>query len=160
MRTINKLMSCMLLMFAPLVAAELPPSIYTSLADSAPEALIVEVILVRTTQTTEKTTVEVKSKVVHVLRSKSGLEEGSLLDIQYVRVKRPPGWVGPSQPPPLSAGEMAPAFLSARKNGSGIYDPAAGGKSFSHQVWERVESSDEQKNKMSRLESHDEEVEQ
>lgn len=117
----------------PLTArAELPPSAYEEMKDSAPEALVITIVdtKLRTAKTPEweRTSVFAKARVDSVARSKSGLKKGQIISIRTVTEKAlSPGWVGPSPIPIVEKGKQYQAWL---KRGGSAYYAAARGQSF------------------------------
>lgn len=115
--------------------AALPPSAYRGDQESAPEALVIQVLAVKSEVSTDSqqtvTTVNAKARVSEVVRTASGLKPGDEIAIAYTNVefKRDERRVGPSSYiPVLVEGKTVPAFLST--NGKGSYLPAARVYSF------------------------------
>ncbi len=123
----------LLLLTASLSLAELPPYVYQAEQAGAPEALELKIISVRhrTTKDGEDTrsAVTVRARVEKVERSKTQLKAGDEIVVAYERTDRARPMPGPSEIPLLRKGQSVPAYLSGETK-SGIYAPAAGGKSF------------------------------
>jgi hypothetical protein len=109
--------------------AELPPGTYDDLRIGASEALIVQILSVKTKKGSEAGLlgVTVKAKAIAVQRSKTGVKKGSEISIQYTNDSR--NIPGAREIPVLKKGEIYPAFLS-RSNNAKIYQPVAYGESF------------------------------
>jgi hypothetical protein len=109
--------------------AELPPGTYDNLRIGATEALIVQVLSVKTQKESEAGVlrVTIKAKAIAVQRSKTGVKKGSEISIQYTHDSR--NIPGPRKIPVLTKGEIYPAFLS-RSDNAKIYQPVAYGESF------------------------------
>jgi hypothetical protein len=112
--------------------AEPPPSVYQKTQKNAPEYLRIKVTGLKTNEkqkgNVKSVHIVVEAKVVRVERSKSGLKQGGVIRIIYVRTIRKKPFVGPSQVPILEKGKEYPAFL-VRQEGK-TYAPAARGKPF------------------------------
>jgi len=75
----------------------------------------------------------VQAQVVQVKRQpqKARLQRGDQITVAYpVAPQLPAGWVGPAPIPTLRLGEQRPAWLSLDPSGRGVFQPAAGGRSF------------------------------
>jgi len=110
--------------------AALPPSAFQGDQDNAPEALVVEVLSVKSevTKDSTATTTQVKARVriLEVKRTASGLKAGDEIAIAYtnVELKRDERVAGPSSYiPVLEEGKKVPAYLSGTQKSG--YSPAA-----------------------------------
>ena len=111
-------------------SAALPPSAYQPDQDAAPEALVVEVLSVKSEVSKHsdrtETSVRAKARVLEVKRTASGLKPGDEIAIAYtnVELKRDEHRVGESTYiPVLEEGKQVPAFVKGdQKSG---YLPAA-----------------------------------
>lgn len=113
--------------WAVAVHAELPPGSYDSLRAEAPEALIIEVVGVRSApKPSNSTEVVARARVLHVERTKAGLKSGAMIEIRYTRPNA--SIPGPRPIPVLSEKSVSPAFL--RKGEGKEFEPAAYGMSF------------------------------
>jgi hypothetical protein len=108
--------------------AELPPSAYKEMQESAPEYVDIQVLKVKTEKVTDGIMVDIEAKVTGVKRSESNLKVGNTIVIKYFHDTR--GLVGPAPIPILDEGESYPAFL-VKADGNDFYEPAAMGRSFS-----------------------------
>ena len=120
--------------WSPTARAELPPWVYGQEQRQAPYVLE---LLVRGVHTmaagAEPEQLRVKAQVLAVKRqpAASRLRPGDAITLRYaLPVSRPAGWVGPAPLPLLQAGERLPAWLAPDPSLPGVYQPAAGGRSF------------------------------
>ena len=125
-------LSLALLFLAQTAAAELPPYIYKEWQQVAPEYLEIKVRSIKTSETDageyRSFEVIVEAEALAVERSASGLKPGAKIHISYQhRIYKYP-LAGASQVPILAHDKIYPAFL--KKVAAGVYEPAAGGKSF------------------------------
>ena len=118
----------------PSARAELPPWVYGQEQRQAPYVLE---LLVRSVHTmaagAEPEQLRVQSQVLEVKRqpAASRLRAGDAITLRYaLPVSRPAGWAGPAPLPSLQAGERLPAWLAPDPSLPGVYQPAAGGRSF------------------------------
>ena len=110
--------------------AALPPWAYQKDQDEAPEALVIEVLSVKSEVAKypdrTETSVDAKARVLEVKRTASGLKPGDEIAIAYtnVELKRDERRVGESTYiPVLQEGKQVPAFVKGdQKSG---YQPAA-----------------------------------
>ena len=113
------------------VRAELPPSAYKERQDKAPEALVIKVKSVKTSERTEPrakvTEFMVEAEVEKVERSATKLAPGAIIKIVYSRSEHFQPIAGPSEIPALKEGQVCPAYLSRE---GATFSPAAGGYSF------------------------------
>jgi hypothetical protein len=117
------------LALATAARAELPPWVYGQEQRQAPYALE---LLVRNVRR-EADRLRVQAQVVQVKRQpqKARLQRGDQITVAYpVAPLRPAGWVGPAPIPTLRPGEQRPAWLSRDPSSRGLFQPAAGGRSF------------------------------
>lgn len=113
--------------------AELPPSVYYERQQASPEALVIKVQSVKTTETKRPghTVVAntVEAVVENVARTKTNLKSGTKIKIVYTQRRSEQPVAGPSEVPSVKEGEVRPAFLAWSKEAD-AYSPAAGGYSF------------------------------
>ena len=111
--------------------AELPPSAYKERQDKAPEALVIKIKSVKTSESMEPrakvTEFTVEAEVQKVERSATKLATGAIIKIVYSRREHFQPIAGPSEIPALKEGQVCPAYLTREGD---IYSPAAGGYSF------------------------------
>ena len=111
--------------------AELPPYVYKERQEKAPEALVIKVKTVKTSERTEPrakvTEFTVEAEVEKVERSATKLAPGANIKIVYSQREHFQPLAGPSEIPALKEGQTYPAYLSREGD---IYSPAAGGYSF------------------------------
>lgn len=111
--------------------AELPPWVYKERQEKAPEALVIKIKSVKTSERAEPRAkvIEfiVEAEVEKVERSATKLAPGAIIKIVYSRSEHFQPIAGPSEIPGLKEGQRCPAYLS--RDGD-IYSPAAGGYSF------------------------------
>ena len=119
---------------APSARAELPPWVYGQEQRRAP---VVLELLVRSVHTmaagAEPKQLRAQAQVLAVKRqpAASRLRPGDAITVRYaLPVSRPAGWVGPAPLPLLQAGERLSAWLAPDPALPGVYQPAAGGRSF------------------------------
>lgn len=112
--------------------AELPPSAYEQMQNSATATFRISVLQVLKTATNDphQTEIHIIADVVKVGRSQTKIRPGEIITIRYIVTERPPGWVGPGEIPIPRQGEEVPAFLNQIPD-STEYTPAAGTMSFS-----------------------------
>ncbi|HWP93996.1 MAG TPA: hypothetical protein VNN20_17570 [Thermodesulfobacteriota bacterium] len=108
--------------------ADLPPSAYKEMQESAPEYIDIEVLKVKTEKVTDAIMVDIEAKVTGVKRSESNLKAGDTIVIRYFHDTR--GLIGPAPIPILDEGKSYPAFL-VKEDGNDFYQPSAMGRSFS-----------------------------
>jgi hypothetical protein len=127
------LRSVLLLLLIALVdvRAELPPWVYKERQDKAPEALVIKVKRVKTSERTEPrakmTEFTVEAEVEKVERSATKLAPGAIIKIVYSRSEYSQPIAGPSEIPILKEGQVCPAYLAREGD---TFSPAAGGHSF------------------------------
>jgi hypothetical protein len=111
--------------------SELPPSAYKERQDKAPEALVIKVKSVKTSERTESRAkvieFTVEAEVEKVERSASKLAPGAMIKIVYSRSEHFQPIAGPSEIPALKEGQVCPAYLAGKGD---MFSPAAGGYSF------------------------------
>jgi hypothetical protein len=119
-----------LLISSRVVQAEIEPSAYAKMQDTAGEALQIEVLKVHGLARRgpdEESHFTVTAKVVCVARSASGLRPGAPITIGYSTVlKRPWGWVGAAPIDMLKPG----VYVAYLDKSDAIYTPAARSRSF------------------------------
>lgn len=112
--------------------AELPPDVYKDMQANSPESLVIKVLSVKTRNKNEprlvRVSVTVEARVEQVNRTQSGLKPGQVIRIRYDHRRHKEPMAGPSEVPVLKHRQVCPAYL--KKDGSGVYAPAAGGYSF------------------------------
>lgn len=119
----------------PAVLADYPPSVYVEMQESAPEVFRIQVQQVHTEPTTQMTAafhpilVDVKAKVVEVLRTASGVKAGEDIPIRYISFGNPPGVVGLVGPEILEAQTAYMAYLQLDQE-QNAFVIAAKGESF------------------------------
>ncbi|MGI9278737.1 MAG: hypothetical protein ACR2PX_03795 [Endozoicomonas sp.] len=118
-------------LFLNIAFAELPPYVYEEWQENSPEELIV---------TVKKINIQVdenNNRLLHcsvtvviddVIRSDTGLGDGTTVKIKYFHRIPEPYFAGPSPIPVLDAGQSYRVFL--RKTDEKHYTPSAGGLSF------------------------------
>jgi hypothetical protein len=112
------------------VSAELPPGAYDLLRKQAEEALIIQVVDVKTVKERGGATkVTALCKVLQVERSATGLMVGKELSLSYDIPSKEGGYAGPRIAPIVEKGSVHPAFLQ-KQQGAAAYDLAAHGESF------------------------------
>lgn len=131
----NKVAAVLLLVGAgSSVVAELPPMAYQEMQRTAPEALAIRVLSVKTVarKCPEGTNIAVTvvARVATVERSASDLRPGMRITIVYKHCRRDRAIFGASEVPILEKGKSCVAFL---EQDGAVYHPAAGGFSF-HRV--------------------------
>src|SRR6476620_973392 len=98
------------------VRAELPPYVYKERQDKAPEALVIKVKSVKTSERTEPRAkvieFTVEAEVEKVERSATKLAPGAIIKIVYSRSEHFQPIAGPSEIPALKEGQTHPAYLS------------------------------------------------
>lgn len=116
------------------VRAELPPWVYGQEQRRAPYVLE---LLVRSVHTmpanAEAEQLRVQAQVLAVKRQPSAarLRAGDEISLRYaLPPSRPAGWVGPAPLPLVEPGERLPAWLAPDPSLPGVFQPAAGGRSF------------------------------
>lgn len=125
-------LSLALLFLAQAAAAELPPFVYKQQQQAASEYLEIKVWSIKTSESDagEYRSIEVvvDAEVLIVERSASGMKPGAKIRISYQHRDYQHPLAGASQVPILERDKIYPAFL--KKSAAGVYEPAAGGKSF------------------------------
>lgn len=112
------------------VNAELPPGAYDLLRKQAAEAVIIQVVDVKTVKEGGGATkVTALCKVLQVERSATGLMVGKELSLSYDIPSKEGGYAGPRIAPIVEKGSVHPAFLQ-KQEGAAAYDLAAHGESF------------------------------
>lgn len=119
------------LFFCTALRAELPPSAYDKMHESAPEKLEIEVLQVDIKSDGEsgKQTVDAVVRVEKVLRTATNVVADDIIRIAYTIEERPKGWAGPGEVPLLQENERTIAYLK-RPSEVDPYGPAAGRMSF------------------------------
>jgi hypothetical protein len=127
-----KLRLLLVLLLAPILRAELPPSAYESMQAKAPEHFKIEVLRVDVEpgETPTQQRVHVVALITEVIRTASGAEPNEIVNILYTVTDHPKGWVGPGEVPIPSEKERMVAYLT--KTGADDFEPAAGRMSFSN----------------------------
>jgi hypothetical protein len=127
-------LSAITLGWVPAVRAELPPWVYGQEQRQAPYVLE---LLVRSVHTTaagaEPEQLRVQAQVLEVKRQPPAarLRAGDAITLSYpLPPSRPSGWAGPAPLPVLQVGERLPAWLAPDPSLQGVFQPAAGGRSF------------------------------
>jgi hypothetical protein len=127
------------LLIATAAFAEVAPEVYEEMQRKAPEVLQLEVVDVDVDRELRKPYgcrffefevsrhVTVKAKVLSVVRSRSGVRAGSVIEIEYESLRQCSGWSGPRPIPLLVKKERVRAYL---EKGEGGFAPAAMGASF------------------------------
>lgn len=112
--------------------AELPPSAYEQMQESASDVFRINVLQVTRTATDDPhtTAIRIVADVTKVKRSTNKVRMGDLIVITYEVVERPPGFVGPGEVPVPKEGSEVPAYLRLVPESSD-YAPAAGLMTFS-----------------------------
>lgn len=117
------------------LVAELPPQYYDELQNNSPEVLQ---IYIEDIQKLNSEDLRVEAKIKYVKKSEQGLKKGDAIVINYTRIKRPYGAVGPSNPLLVKKDHLYTAYLRCDANRS--CEIAARGKSFED---EQLESGKE-----------------
>lgn len=122
-----------LLLFLPyLLIAALSPLMYIDMQKNASEVLTIKVKSTTTTshKTQRRTVVTVIARVLTVVHSKSRINKGDLIRIDYQILHRAKGYMGAAPLPILKKNKYYKAFLRKDKQGCN-YILAAGSHSFS-----------------------------
>lgn len=129
----------LLLVLALPAFAELPPEVYLAMQQASPEVLHIEILSVDIDRDFHKPdgcgffefeidrNLTVKAKVLSVIRSRSGVRPGAMLEIKYTSVRRCEGFTGPRSIPLLYEKDRVFAYLTKTNRG---FEPAARGASF------------------------------
>jgi hypothetical protein len=115
------------------VRAELPPWVYGQEQRGAPLRLELEVVTVQRWPALRPDQLLVLARVLSVVRQPHGshLRPGDALQLRYpLPALQPGGWAGPAPLPLLTVRQRVPAWLKPDPALSGVYRPAAGGRSF------------------------------
>lgn len=124
------------------VRAEMPPTAYKHLQDSAPESLLIHVEEVSLRQSVTKeakiTSVKLKASVKKVNRTVTGLKRGEKITVTYEVTEHLTPWAGPSQVTVPDKSSDCPAYLERNDTGAGRYRPSAGGYTFRKLVGEKA----------------------
>ena len=127
-----KLRLLMLILLAPLLQAELPPSAYEEMQAKAPEYFKIEILRVDVApgETPIQQQVQLVALINQVLRSASGAKPNEIINIVYSVTEHPRGWAGPGPVPIPREKERTVAYL--RKLEVGDFEPAAGRMTFTN----------------------------
>ena len=118
-----------LIIAGPPAFGELPPYVYKTMQENAPEHLQIKVLSVKTREGKDQIQVLVEAKVTVVTRSDSHLKVGDIIRISYSHsTSHVPG---PSAVPVLVEDHSYEAFLGRYSTPDKSYSPGAGGRSFS-----------------------------